>query len=138
MMQRLIEARLWHAVPRGQLADAAYAPPRRDWLLGEFASFFRQSLVALGASTYTAESGDCDDYAALYAALARLCHRRTPGHAGAGLPVGVVWYPQRTGGGHAVNVAITSDAGVIFIEPQTQRQIELTPEECSSARLVVL
>ena len=119
------------------LGDATYAPPRSDWLTGEFAAWFRSALFALNVGTYKPEAWDCDDYTDLYAALARLCHRRTSADTGTALPVGVMHYrsPQ---GPHAAVVAITSDRGLVAVEPQTGALLTLTPAEAATAWLVKL
>jgi hypothetical protein len=136
MMSALIHGGLWHAAAHARLADASYAPPRLDWLTGEFDRWYRQALRAFAIEAYVAESGDCDDYADLYAALARICHRRMPDSAGAGLPVGVLHYVSLAGP-HAVVLAITSDAGVVAIEPQRPGHVlTLTRAERSSAWLL--
>ena len=132
----LVRAGLLHATAR--LTDATYAPPRLDWLLGKFDHWFRESLNALRIAPYVAEAGDCDDYAALYVALAKVCHRRMPSCAGTALPVGFLHYVSATGP-HAVVVAITSDAGLVVIEPQLPRKtLTLTPAEAKSAWLLVI
>lgn len=137
MRLNLAVAGLAHALPSGALADAAYAPPRADWLLGEFASWYRQCLQRLELAAYVAESGDCDDYASLYASLARICHRRGwAGEQPAALPVGELHYFAAALGPHAVVVALTSDLGVVVIEPQDPtRVLQLTSAERSSAWL---
>jgi predicted transglutaminase-like cysteine proteinase len=120
------------------MADATYAPPRFDWLIGEFDHWFRQSLNALGIAPYVPEAGDCDDYAALYVALAKVCHRRMPGCAGTALPIGFLHYVSANGP-HAVVVAITSDVGLVVLEPQIPgKLLDLTQAERKSAWLLVI
>lgn len=132
----LTRAGLLHAA--APLSDATYAPPKLGWLTGEFDHWFRQGLNALAIAPYVAEAGDCDDYAALYTALAKVCHRRMPGSPGTALPVGILHYVSTTGP-HAVVVAITSDAGLVVIEPQLPRKtLTLTPAEAKSAWLLVI
>lgn len=140
MRLNLAVAGFAHALPAGALADAMYAPPRADWLRGEFAGWFRQCLQRMEIASYVPEAGDCDDFAALYASLARICHRR--GWAGgqpAALPVGELHYVSSELGPHAVVVAVTSDQGVIVIEPQDPaRVLTLSSAERSSAWLCKL
>ena len=119
-----------------KLGDADYNTPRADWLLGEFEGWFRDALRRLGIEAYVDEAGDCDDYADLYAVLARVCHRRMPKCAGTALPVGVLHYRTSAGNGHAINVALTSDRGLLYIEPQTGKTVTLTAEEKRSAWLL--
>lgn len=139
VLQALMNAGLGHAWPKRPLADAAYAPPRADWLLGEFDAWFRTCLARLGIVPYLPEAGDCDDYAALYSVLARVCHRMMPAPGGYALPIGELYYVAEGRGPHAINIAVTSDRGVIFIEPQLPgRTLNLTPAERSSAWLLKL
>lgn len=128
----LLRAGLFHAKPSGFM-DINYAPPRSDWLTGEFYTFFRQTMAALGTLTYVAEAGDCDDFADQFVSWAKTCHRRMPHCAGLGLPVGTLFYRQDSGGGHAVVIAITSDKGLVVIEPQTGKIFELSATEKLSA-----
>jgi hypothetical protein len=128
----LIRAGLYHAKPSGY-QDITYAPPRSDWLTGEFYAFFRATLAALNTLTYVPESGDCDDFAEQYVSWAKTCHRRMPHCDGLGLPVGVLFYRQDSGGGHAVVIAITSDRGLVVIEPQNGQIFQLTETEKLSA-----
>lgn len=100
------------------LGDATYQSPKADWILGEFDDWFRSVLTALDLG-YSTDRWDCEDFSDLYASLARICHRKTADAQAAGLPVGILWYTPKTGAGHAVVVAHTSDRGLLFIEPQT-------------------
>jgi hypothetical protein len=131
----LIRGGLLHAA--APFSDATYAPPKLSWLTGEFDRWFRQSLNALKIAPYVPESGDCDDYAALYAALAKVCHRRMADSEGAGLPVGILHYVSAQGP-HAIVVALTSDRGLVFIEPQNGDEFLITTEERASAWLLVI
>ena len=117
------------------ISDLAYSPPRCDWLTGEFAAWFRSALFALNISTYKAEAWDCDDYADLFAALARMCHRRTSPDSGTALPIGVIHY-RASSGPHAVVIALTSDRGLVAIEPQTGGLITVNAVEAFGAWLV--
>jgi hypothetical protein len=118
------------------LGDAAYLPPARDWLVGDFYRWFHGCIGALGVSSYRREAWDCEDFADLFAAFARICHRRTSPDSRAGLPVGILYYVREAGGGHAINVALTSDHGVTFIEPQNGELLSLTPAEKASTWLL--
>lgn len=135
----LLRAGVFHASASVRLGDAFYAPPALDWLLKEFDRWYRQMLLRLGIVPYVAEAGDCDDYADLYACLARVCHRRMPGVEGAALPVGILHYEAAGLGPHAINVALTSDRGLVFIEPQRVGTVlNLSAEERRSAWLLKL
>lgn len=142
IMGTLVREGLWHAVPKGILRDERYAPPRADWLLREFDFWFRSCLPKLGMAAYLPECADCDDYAELYATLAQVCHRSMPGRGGepAGFPVGPLYFHPRGGqGGHAVVVAMTSDEGLLVIEPQQPgKRLHLSTAEKQSAKLLLL
>jgi hypothetical protein len=124
----LVQAGLFHARPTGY-QDMRYAPPKADWLTGEFYAFFRATMAALNTLTYVPESGDCDDFAEQFVSWAKTCHRRTNLHPNAGLPVGSLFYRRDDGQAHAVVIAITSDLGLIVIEPQTGKRLSLTDRE---------
>lgn len=133
----LIEAGI--VTPSVFVADSTYKPCRSDWLVGEYDQWFRSALKALGLEQWSAENGDCDDYADLYSVLARICHMRTSGSKGTGLPVGVLFFNKNRLGGHAINVAVTSDQGVVFPEPQAAKTLlKLHNEEKMSAWLAKL
>lgn len=106
------------------LSDNVYMPCRAAWLTGDFHRWFMKTLEALDVRAYSSESHDCDDFADLFAALARVTHRRTvgPGVAAA-LPIGRINFQTLPGTYHAITWAMTSDRGVIFPEPQVLFQV---------------
>ena len=115
-------------------ADAAYQEMTKSWLLNDFKKWFNEVKHAIGF-VYTPEASDCDDFAVLYSALARLCHAKTrPG--GGALAIGPIWY-QSNAGPHAIVVAFT-DEGIVFVEPQTGDSLELTDLERASIHTVFL
>jgi hypothetical protein len=87
---------------------------------------------------------NCDDYAARYRVGAQILNTRRVwknvlkqmvGMVTQPLPVAVgeVWYKQNAGGGHAINCAfIGSRPDFVFIEPQTQKIVELSNSEIRS------
>lgn len=116
------------------LTDETYSAPRSDWLLKDFSVWYKDVLNRLGAGTYLAEAQDCDDFADSFKVFAAICHRRTG--VKTALSVGVMHYFPREMTGHAINIALTSDKGIIYIEPQTGNMINLTEKEKKSACLV--
>lgn len=116
-------------------ADRGYKAPTAAWLEGTFLTWFRVVLAELSLTKWAAEKWDCDDFADLYACMARVCHARSPGADGFGLAVGVLWFTQATGGGHAIIIAYTADRGLVTIEPQTGKAITLKATEAQSAWL---
>ncbi len=129
-------------------ADSAYALPTRAWLLDVYAPWFKEHLRLWDVASWEAEAHDCDDFAVMYRACAQVAHarhvRRLPGkdprtgvtYKKTGFAVGEFWYKDSRIGAHAINVAVTADAGVVFVEPQTGFQKHLTPDEYFSSFMV--
>lgn len=122
-----------------QLSDQSYMPCQADWLTGDFHRWYFRALESLDVRGFQNESGDCDDYSDLFCALARVAHRRTPEGQGVALPIGRLHYlrapnaPMGAQQGHAIVWAETSDAGLVFIEPQVLGRIErLTKQQLAS------
>ena len=91
-----------------QIADAYYVLPTRN----ELEKLLFDSSVT--AKQYKKEVRDCDDFALLLHAdviLSRYCEE---------LPwaFGQIWYQDKKIGGHAINLCITYDVGMLLIEPQ--------------------
>jgi Agglutinin C-terminal len=122
------------AVP---LADRIYTPPKSEWLLTAYDAWFRQCLAGLNSLSYVAEAHDCDDFAQFYATFAKICHRKMG--LKTALPIGIFYYEKEGQGKHAINVAYTSDLGLIFIEPQQRGTIvNLTNKEKLSSWLLAM
>lgn len=119
-------------------ADETYVMPPREWVTRDLAALLRREFYALGilspvASAYGGPVGafDCDDFAdgaAFYAQATARTGLKTP----AGVVFGVLYYTRDTGGRHALNFSLTHDAGVIFFEPQTLREVSLSATEIAS------
>lgn len=119
-------------------ADETYVMPARAWVTQDLAGLLRRRFFELGilspvASAHSGPLGafDCDDFAdgaAFFAQVTARTGLRTP----AGVVFGVVYYTRDTGGRHALNFSLTQDAGVIFFEPQTLREVQLSPTEIAS------
>jgi hypothetical protein len=122
------EAGTWAFTP-----DSSYAVVNSAWLPG----FFERWKADLFAKDVVGWEGrfDCNKFASSYCAAAQLefyrdkWGTRSPGQA---LAVGEVWYqPDRSPTGHAIVTAIT-ERGVLFIEPQTGREVRLSKAELAS------
>jgi hypothetical protein len=116
------------------IADEEYSLPTRRWFLGTFAAALNRDLDLLGVQTWKPELNDCDDFALLTTALARVCNALSNPKQNA-LAVGMFCYMPDGGGYHAINFAIVSEAGqrkVLFLEPQTQQEVKLSEREISS------
>lgn len=112
--------------------DTAYAVVSSAWLSGYYERF-RADLFAKDVVGWEGRF-DCNKFAAAYAAGAQLefyrdtWGTRAPGQA---LAVGEVWYEAAGRGPHAIVAAIT-ERGVVFIEPQSGKEVRLTPGELAS------
>lgn len=121
-----------HGVPPAAIvetSDALFMPPAVGWL-ADFHPWFLSTLEAFGVRDYKAEAGDCDDFADLFSAFARISHRRTSPDAGAALPIGRFNFSRIPGAPagreerHAINWVFTRDQGLVFVEPQVLFRIE--------------
>jgi hypothetical protein len=108
--------------------DVSYAVPTRDWLLNKFYPWFKSERWGGGLSAWTRKN-DCDNFARAFCVYCQDAHALTP-QGDEGLAVGEFCY-QAAAGPHAIVCAFT-DAGRIFIEPQTGKEITLTEQEIKS------
>ena len=117
-------------------SDAAYAEVSSQWLRSYYEDF-REVLFREGVTGYD-NRFDCDDFGLMYIGLANMRYYRAAWHsdsAAQSLALGEFWYITAAGQSHAVVVAFT-ERGRLFIEPQTGRELSLTPSEVVSAYLV--
>ncbi len=121
----------------GHVGSAHLAQVRADALPGLY-SQFRDELFRLGIVRWN-ERFDCNQFAGFFCALANAkfyaanFHGDTPAQS---LALAQYWY--RPGAGrfcHAIFLALT-DRGPFFIEPQTGKPVNLTPNEVASRYLV--
>ena len=118
-----------------KLADTDYYKVDKDWLLGPWYNYYKKLLSGLNIKGWS-EDFDCDNFADLYMATVQVCHKVNNVDKG-GLAVGVVWYVQDSGGGHAINVAvINAMSELLFIEPQSGEVLCLTNTEFRSIYFV--
>jgi len=123
--------------PRAVLGDTAYAEVNSKWL-PRFYDCFRAELFGNGISKWDARF-TCRHFATYYAALAQArfyletFHNFEKANA---LALGTFWYVHPDGSGHAIIIALT-ERGRVFIEPQTGREVRLTPAEQRSGFLEV-
>lgn len=78
---------------------------------------------------------DCDDFAQLFVAYAKVKNRHASVHDKSydGLAIGEIWYRRASNDEcHAINVVLLGFANVIFIEPQTGEVVKLTEKEVKS------
>jgi len=116
-------------------ADDSYAKPALAWLLGPFWAWFWNDRTNKGLLAWDRRN-DCDNFARSYTQGCEDCHAITAGNTDEGLAVGQFYYHRDIGGAHAIVAAVT-DAGLVFIEPQTGLRLALSPKEISTAFLVL-
>lgn len=104
--------------------DETYARPQKDWLINTFGHWFFSRW-----GRYERKN-DCDNFARAYCVYAQESHAETDSDSEA-CAVGEFCYIREDGVAHAIVLAFT-DKGPIFIEPQTTREIILTPKEVLS------
>lgn len=114
-------------------SDKTYALPHSTWFQHVFAAWFAEVEEKLGVLPYKAESNDCDDFADRFVVFAKICHANTEGTMGTSLAVSAFWYVSPRGP-HAIVAAITSDRGLIFMEPQdSASEVKVTVRERDDA-----
>jgi hypothetical protein len=118
------------------MMDEDYNCPTREWVQNEFSTAYWNNLKSLGLENYVSEGNDCDDFARLAWAMASVCNARTQPRKG--ITFGIFCYVTREDVGHAINVFVTGDGHVRFWEPQTCREVALTPDEISSCFDVII
>jgi hypothetical protein len=136
----MTNAELYDVVTKGLpganifLTDVDYAKPTTRWLTTTFYTYFLDWLKVNGLEKWK-NKFDCDNFEAVYYAFAHACHSKSD-RSEEGIAVGQMFYKLDGGrGGHAINVAVTDD-GLIFIEPQNGRRIQLSTAERESCWFV--
>ena len=112
--------------------DVSYSVVNSAWLAG-FWEDWKADLFDKGVTKWEGRF-DCNKFAASFCAAAQLEFYRDKFHswtAGQALAVGEVWYYAAGRGPHAIVAAIT-ERGVVYIEPQTGKELRLTQAEESS------
>jgi hypothetical protein len=119
---------------------SGYCLATEQWLLGPYALYFDQMLKSLGVHGYKTQ-WNCKDFSSLYRMFAQRCHADTlRPERPERLAIGEIWYQTRTGGGHAINVAVlgVEPTRLLFVEPQSQLAVTLTEAEIASIAYVRL
>lgn len=118
------------------LPDESYATPTLHWLQGLFWEWFRAARWSHNLDRWTRKN-DCDNFARAYAQAAQDCHAGSHGSDAEALAVGEYFYQKAGAGGHAIVAAFVGDpAELVFIEPQSNQLLDLTPAERASAFFV--
>lgn len=122
------------------VADGSYNVPTETAFDG-FRSELANHLLELYGDKWH-EYFDCDNFALEALALANRKHyvaRREGRGTAQGVAFGQLAFlqdPADPRSGHAINVRLTPDLRLVEFEPQTRKDLTLTPEQCSSASLV--
>lgn len=107
-------------VLRWPTRDTQYALPAVDWLLGEFADYYRAEMKRLGISQWSPEDNDCDNFADEFCVAARRCKARMKLGDKSSLAVGYceIWanYGQPPGW-HSVVWTCTGPQALVLIDP---------------------
>jgi len=114
---------------RTTFSDSTFNLPTKTWLFSKFYPYFSKELERLGIIEWS-EKFDCEDFAAMYKILCQVCHKNSRSTQG-GLAVGAVDYQKDSGEYHCINIAFT-DQGLVFIEPQTGKELKLSENEKNS------
>ncbi len=115
------------------ITDATYARPTSGYMLGKFYEFYRAWLTEHSLGVWK-EKYDCDNFASTFYTFAQICHFKS-NRPEQGIAVGELYYRQDTGGGHVINMSVT-ERGLILIEPQTGKEVEITDNEKSNTVLI--
>lgn len=124
-------------VPYATLGDDVYAEVRADALPGMYESF-RSDLFKKGVVKWD-ERFDCNHFAAYYVALAQIrffeasFHSSTPAKT---LALAPYWVRSSPNTAHALVVALT-DRGIVYIEPQTGKEVALTAYQKANPMLAL-
>jgi hypothetical protein len=118
------------------MADQSYAVINSA-ALPDYYRWFRETLKTIGVLRWD-EKFDCDNFARMYADLMAARFYGSLWEAGSTTPkaespaVAVFWYRPKCGQtGHAI-VRLSTDKGLIAIEPQTGAILPLTDDEIAS------
>ena len=126
--------------------DRVYDRPAKDWFLrGEFYKWFQKHAWDLGLTVYMDEINDCDDMAAQFRLGAQILNskrvwkdrlKKLFGRVPQPNPlaVGEIWYTKMGGVKHACNAVFTDEQVLVFIEPQSMKEIHLSKFELESIR----
>lgn len=119
------------------LADENYVLPTRkfvnDVILVAYTKFLTENHI-----TYN-DRFDCDDFARTFALFAAICNNLDGPNGFQGIAVGELWYMREDLIGktaHAINIIVTADQEVIFIEPQNGKLVHLSESEIASTKMV--
>lgn len=122
----------FHDVRNISIVDATYAVATLAWYKATLYPYMVSQLNASGIFQWK-EKFDCDNWSASFCYWARVCHAcsKMPGSVAEGMGCGQVSYLKNGTDGHSI-VAVYTEQGLIFIEPQTGAVLILSAEERAS------
>lgn len=118
------------------MGDGHYGIPEEKWVLNDYLDLLRNFQAMIKQTKYISENNDCDDFAKMAAAFAKLVYSNTA-QKESSIAVGEFYY-KKDGleGNHAINFAIVTGSDgklkLIFIDPMTWSQVFLSPAEVES------
>jgi hypothetical protein len=120
---RVITPDLWYALPKAE--DFIAEVNRRYWK------------VMTGNNILSwKKHHDCDNKAMAWKTVADAVFSQNNTTENDGVAAGIIFYVQASGTGHAINFVINADRKVIFVEPQTMKEVQLTGAEQASINWV--
>lgn len=131
------QAEVVELMPKAICGAAAYAQVNSAWLKWYYDQF-RAEIFRQGVTKFD-DRFDCNHFASYYVALAQTKFYLANFHSwtkAQSLAVGSYWYVGPKGG-HAIVFALT-ERGIVFIEPQTGKEVTLTAIDQQNAFLKFL
>jgi hypothetical protein len=120
-------------------ADPKYNLLARDWIEANAQPDFVVFLNELGFTKWEKNNSDCDDFSKAFTVFLKSYLKKLYPDV-ASPAVGEIYYMQKSGGAHAINIiALRGSGGVAtigFFEPQLQRFVTLTKKEIESIYFV--
>jgi len=122
---------------RIRFADQRYEPVSEDWVRNRMNPWFKDTLKKARLNKWR-KDWDCDDFAGLYHALARMYYAWQNRAKAADSPaIAEIWYEQDSGTRHAINaIVVGKKCKLRFFEPQTCRFKSLSDRERKSIYFV--
>ena len=120
-------------------ADPEYNLLARDWVESNAQPDFVVFLEELGFTKWEKNNSDCDDFSKAFTVFLKSYLKKLYPDV-ASPAVGEIYYMQKSGGAHAINIIVLRGSGGVatvgFFEPQTQRFVRLTEKEIESIYFV--
>lgn len=131
-------AQVREQIPSMFFGDDSYAEVNSVWLTSWYGEY-REQLARVGVVKWD-QRFDCNRFVEFYASLAQAYYYRLSFHdprPARALALGPIWYVRERGRSRHALVQALTERGRVFFDPQTGREVQLTPTERSSAYLQV-